>query len=93
MDNYYNLDSLMSSLFFPSAPLVICVNGIYYLCNWSMNQYNNENKRGVINFRYELGYDGSLAMHDIYLNCYWTIDNVIYDAEEEKFRNATMDVV
>jgi len=86
MDNYYNLDSLMLSLFFPSVPLVICVNGIYYLCHWSMNWYDNETKKGVIVFTYELGDDGSLAMHDIRLNCYWTDEKVVYDEEEQRFK-------
>ena len=80
MNNYYNLDSIiLPFLSSTSCPLIICVEGIYHFCYWSMDSYDNESKNCIIEFIY--GTEGN----SIKLNCYWTIDNVVYNAENNIF--------
>lgn len=86
MDNYYNLDSIIF-LLYPSVPLIICINGVYHLCDWSMDQYDNENKNCVIEFTYELLGEEPyfLPIEDsIKLNCYWTA-GAGYDEIDKRF--------
>ena len=85
MDNYYNLDSIIFSLNLSNL-LIICINGVYHLCQWSMDQYNNENKNCRIELISEFWdeEDYSFSTESIKLNCYWTVD-AGYDEIDKRF--------
>lgn len=87
MDNSYNLDSIIF-LLDPSYPLIICVNGVYYLCYWSMVYYDNERQNCIIEFTYKFWdvEDYSFSEDSIRLSCYWTIGDTTYDAEKKIFK-------